>query len=584
MVPRSRGARIGAGAGALAVVLMGAAAAWTSLRHRLESEARSWILDAAAKRGARVSLGDVRVGLDPILTLKEVHLETLSRIRLDLPAVEVAFRPFGNLAGGFLRVTLDAAHATTGADLSLDMPRTVWDVRQGGAGRARAAFRSPGESLLLSWSPGAIGGEAEARAEHLVLEDVAHVAWRGSPPASGGVLDGTARLRTGGSKASFAVSEALQGVSVAAFLNDGGGGAASGFGEPTDLRVELTGAWDGEAGTLRVDRYGVSGPEGTISGALLVENAALDPSIDLSLEVERLDFARVLMASGLGPAEAAPLKASSSDLGSGSLSIRVRGRLGDPRSVEVVQKLDFKPPARMPEAIGRLRGDFVHEAVMENGGRTPIAVSASAPSFIPFSEVPPLFLRTLLIAEDAAFFSHHGIDFSEVAVAILENRDKGRARGASTISQQLAKNLFLSREKRLGRKLQELCLSLLLEAALGKQRILEIYLNVIEWGPGLYGLRPASEHYFHKEPGDLTPKQMAFLVALIPGPVKYQSTFADGTPSAGFMPLVNDLLLKLRSVDALSEEEYEQAMAEDLVVGGPDPAGRAEGDTPSPEP
>src|SRR4029079_9752729 len=130
----------------------------------------------------------------------------------------------------------------------------------------------------------------------------------------------------------------------------------------------------------------------------------------------------------------------------------------------------------------------------------------------------------------AGFYAHRGIDLAELPAAIVENWTRGGAfRGASTITQQLAKNLFLSREKRLGRKLRELSLALLLEAALGKQRILEIYLNVIEWGPDLYGLRPAARRYFHKEPAELTPRQMAFLVALIPGPIKYQRSFASGT-------------------------------------------------------
>jgi len=188
--------------------------------------------------------------------------------------------------------------------------------------------------------------------------------------------------------------------------------------------------------------------------------------------------------------------------------------------------------------------------------------------------VPPLLLQTLLLGEDAGFFGHGGIDLSELPSAILTNWSRGEnARGASTITQQLAKNLFLSREKRLGRKLQEVALALLLESALGKERILEIYLNVIEWGPGLYGLRPAARQYFGKEPDELAPAQMALLVALIPGPVKYQRSLARGTPSPGFRPLVDRLLAKLRSVDALSEEQYYAALADDLQVAVPGGAG-----------
>ena len=127
----------------------------------------------------------------------------------------------------------------------------------------------------------------------------------------------------------------------------------------------------------------------------------------------------------------------------------------------------------------------------------------------------------------------------------------------------------MSRERTLRRKLQELALAFLLESTLGKDRILEIYLNVIEWGPGLYGLRPAARHYFGKEPTALTPKEMAFLVALIPGPTKYQRSFEEGALSAGFEPLVTNLLAKLRSTGGLSEEEYAAALAETLAFRRP---------------
>ena len=184
---------------------------------------------------------------------------------------------------------------------------------------------------------------------------------------------------------------------------------------------------------------------------------------------------------------------------------------------------------------------------------------------MPLAEVPPLFLRALLIAEDANFYGHQGIDLAELPAALAINLAHGAfVRGASTITQQLAKNLFLSRTKTLGRKLEEASLALLLDSALGKRRVLEIYLNVIEWGPGVYGLRPAARHYFGKQPQQLTPKQMAFLVSLIPGPIKYQASIATGTPTPFFEGLMTALLGKLVDVGALGEAEYVAALAEPL--------------------
>ena len=159
-------------------------------------------------------------------------------------------------------------------------------------------------------------------------------------------------------------------------------------------------------------------------------------------------------------------------------------------------------------------------------------------------------------------------------VAFATNLARGTsARGASTIPQQLAKNLFLSRRKTLSRKLEEASLALLLDASLGKSRELEIYLNVIEWGPGVYGLRPAARHYFAREPMQLTPKQMAFLVSLVPGPIKYQRSFEGGVMTPFFEGLVATLLAKLRSVEALTEEEYDAALAAPLELRAAPAAG-----------
>jgi membrane peptidoglycan carboxypeptidase len=259
----------------------------------------------------------------------------------------------------------------------------------------------------------------------------------------------------------------------------------------------------------------------------------------------------------------------SRDLGSATIEVSVRGRASEPAALAVSQKINFTPPRRVPPAISRLRNDFVFRSDGGPGSHRPIDVSPSSPEFIALQDVPPLFVHTLLLAEDAGFYGHRGIDLRELPSALLTNWSRGEAaRGASTITQQLAKNLFLSRDKEVGRKLQELAITFLLESALGKDRILEIYLNIIEWGPDLRGLRPAARHYFDCEPQALTPAQMAFLVAIIPGPIKYQRSFASGTPSPGLRTLIDNLLAKLRSVQAIGEEEYQRALSEPIVVAG----------------
>ena len=246
----------------------------------------------------------------------------------------------------------------------------------------------------------------------------------------------------------------------------------------------------------------------TLAGADCRARSALrdldtDPIVDLALGVRQLDFAQLLGSFGprrfpkawdCRPAAAVILARPRS-------TCSVRGRLSDPASLSVSQKIGFRPPRQMPPAISRLRGDFVFRSDDGAGPHRPIDVSLASPDFIALRDVPPLFVRTLLLAEDTGFYGHRGIDLRELPAALLTNWSRGgAARGASTITQQLAKNLFLSRDKQIGRKLQELAITFLLESALGKDRILEIYLNIIEWGPDLRGLRPAARNYFGREP------------------------------------------------------------------------------------
>jgi penicillin-binding protein 1A len=137
-------------------------------------------------------------------------------------------------------------------------------------------------------------------------------------------------------------------------------------------------------------------------------------------------------------------------------------------------------------------------------------------------------------------------------------------RGASTITQQLVKNVLLTNERTYRRKLKEAALALMVDAVVPKARLLEIYVNIIEWGPGLHGLVPAARHYFGKPPAELTPKEIAFLVCLIPNPVRYHQAYVAGRIGPGMEQLIRNLLVKLRSVGALDDAQYEDALREEL--------------------
>ncbi len=142
--------------------------------------------------------------------------------------------------------------------------------------------------------------------------------------------------------------------------------------------------------------------------------------------------------------------------------------------------------------------------------------------WVPLSSISPNLKNAVLIAEDAAFFQHEGLDYNEIREAIKVNYEKLEfARGASTITQQLAKNLYLSPSKNPLRKVKEIALTFALERSLSKKRIFEIYLNVIEWGDGIYGAEAAARTYFGTGCSELSEEQAASLAAVIINPRRY---------------------------------------------------------------
>ena len=139
--------------------------------------------------------------------------------------------------------------------------------------------------------------------------------------------------------------------------------------------------------------------------------------------------------------------------------------------------------------------------------------------WVPYTQISNNLRRAVLVAEDSAFFDHDGIDLKELRASLEHNWEEGRfERGASTITQQLAKNLYLSPSRNPVRKLKELMITRRLEAALSKRRILEIYLNVIEWGDGIFGADAAARAYFAKPAAALSPEESALLAGAIINP------------------------------------------------------------------
>lgn len=176
--------------------------------------------------------------------------------------------------------------------------------------------------------------------------------------------------------------------------------------------------------------------------------------------------------------------------------------------------------------------------------------------WISFDDIPQLFKDTVRVSEDIDFYHHSGIDYYELKEAIKRNLKEGKkARGGSTITQQLAKNLFLSTKKSYYRKLREFFIAKRLEENLSKDRIFHIYLNIIELGPGIFGVEAASEYYFGKPVAELELVEIIRLVSVLPKPLRV-------TPLSNSRYLkwrANLLLERLSKYEFITDEQYKYA-------------------------
>lgn len=180
--------------------------------------------------------------------------------------------------------------------------------------------------------------------------------------------------------------------------------------------------------------------------------------------------------------------------------------------------------------LNKLNGEFVYRALIKNVLQRPVLIGAANPNYTPLDQISPYLRKSVLTTEDPSFFSHHGFITEAFKQSIVKNiKTKKFSRGASTISMQLVKNAFLSREKTVSRKLEEILLVYILEnnRIVSKERMLEVYFNIIEWGPNVYGIGEASQFYFQKTPSELSLNECLYLARIIPSPKKFMYQFND---------------------------------------------------------
>jgi membrane peptidoglycan carboxypeptidase len=195
-------------------------------------------------------------------------------------------------------------------------------------------------------------------------------------------------------------------------------------------------------------------------------------------------------------------------------------------------------------------------------------LDASDPDFVALDELPRHVTGAFVAAEDARFFDHDGFDVEQLRRSFTIDVAAGRVeRGGSTISQQLAKNLWLGRERTLGRKLVEAVLTWNLERHVAKRRILEAYLNVIELGDGVYGIGPAARRWFGKPARRLTPAEAAFLAAITPAPRTAEARLGRaGKLDAPFRERTEIVLAAMRRSHVVPSQEFRAHLSDVLAL------------------
>ena len=198
--------------------------------------------------------------------------------------------------------------------------------------------------------------------------------------------------------------------------------------------------------------------------------------------------------------------------------------------------------------LNKINGEFTYRAIDRGIPQRPIVVGPSNPNFTPLNEISPYLQKCVLTSEDPSFFNHRGFIGEAFKQSIAKNiKTKKFARGASTISMQLVKNVFLTREKTLSRKLEEILLVYILEnnRISTKERMLEVYFNVIEWGPNVYGIGEAAQFYFQKRPAELNLNECLFLATIVPKPKGFMYRFDGEQQLKPFARQQNDFLTRL---------------------------------------
>ncbi len=244
----------------------------------------------------------------------------------------------------------------------------------------------------------------------------------------------------------------------------------------------------------------------------------------------------------------------------GTIGLSVHWEPG--RSLQITPRLlDLTVSGALEPSLGLDWGAFTYQVRDEEGERVPRRSGDGTPDWTPLASISPDLVHAVLAAEDSAYFRHAGYHLPAIQEALDADIAAGEVvRGGSTLSQQLAKNLFLDGDQTLVRKLRELLLAVELDRSLGKDRTLELYLNVVEFGPDIHGVAAASERYFMKQPRRLELHEAVFLAALLPSPRRaYEQWYLQGRPNRARMAAILDNMVDGGWIGAPQAERAKRA-------------------------
>jgi monofunctional biosynthetic peptidoglycan transglycosylase len=262
---------------------------------------------------------------------------------------------------------------------------------------------------------------------------------------------------------------------------------------------------------------------------------------------------------------------------SGSFGLSARLELDTRHLNKTTADFDLKNDCKItevPESLSphRFASGWTRQVDDGKGRMMGLESGPSSQDWVPYEAISPHVITAVLVCEDGHFFGHSGFDVRALQSSARENLLAGRfVRGGSTISMQLAKNLYLSHEKTLARKLEEAVLTSLLEQQLSKREILELYLNVVEFGPGLYGIGPAARRYFNLAPSDLSLGQALYLASILPNP-KHRHLDREGRLTERWAAYLRQLMHVARKIHRIDDTELEAGLEEEVSVSAESPA------------